>query len=189
MNTQFEHAYVINVMSDDHPGIVAAVGNAVRELGGNIDSASQTVLSGYFTLIMIISLPEELQADELAQRVRQAHPRDSLQVMARPFEPASGCDEDCETFVITAFGPDRQGVLLSFSQYLAGRDINIVDLYADRREGDFMLISQVQIPKHFDISLLQADLEQLGQEMGFAVRLQHENIFVATNQLRLVGNQ
>ena len=175
-------------MSGDHPGIVAAVGNAVRDLGGNIDSASQTVLSGYFTLIMVISLPEALDANDLAERIRRGDPHDSLQVMARSFVPTAGCAEGCETFVITAFGQDRQGVLLSFSQYLAGKDINITDLYADRRVDDFMLVSQVQIPKQYDISLLQADLEELGREMGFAVRLQHENIFVATNQLRLVSN-
>ncbi len=33
--------------------------------------------------------------------------------------------------------------------------------------------------------MMQADLEQMGQELGFTVKLQHENIFVATNQLRL----
>jgi hypothetical protein len=34
--------------------------------------------------------------------------------------------------------------------------------------------------------MLQADLEQMGLELGFTVKLQHENIFVATNQLRLL---
>ncbi len=36
---------------------------------------------------------------------------------------------------------------------------------------------------------MQADLEQMGQELGFTVKLQHENIFVATNQLRLTQAQ
>ena len=67
---RFPHVYVLNVMSDDHPGIVAAVSNAVESLGGNIDSCSQTVLGGYFTLIMIVSLPEPVDPDCLAERVR-----------------------------------------------------------------------------------------------------------------------
>jgi hypothetical protein len=33
--------------------------------------------------------------------------------------------------------------------------------------------------------MLQADLEQLAGEIGHTVRLQHENVFFATNQLRL----
>ena len=55
MKTQFPHAYVLNVMTDDHPGIVAAVTRAVNQRGGNIDACSQTVVEGYFTLIMVIS--------------------------------------------------------------------------------------------------------------------------------------
>ena len=42
--SRFEHVYVLNVMSSDHPGIVAAVTSAVESLGGNIDACSQTVL-------------------------------------------------------------------------------------------------------------------------------------------------
>ncbi len=64
-------------------------------------------------------------------------------------------------------------------------DINIVDLYGDRKGEEFVLIGQVQVPKRWDIRMLQADLEQMGEELGFTVKLQHENIFVATNQLRL----
>jgi len=86
---------------------------------------------------------------------------------------------------VTAFGPDAPEVLLKFSQYVAGKDINIVDLYGERQGEQFVLISQVDIPARWDIALLQADLEELGKQAGFEVRLQHEDIFVATNQLRL----
>ena len=41
MITRYQHSYVLDVMSDDHPGIVAAVSNAVEGLGGNIDSAAR----------------------------------------------------------------------------------------------------------------------------------------------------
>jgi len=188
MMTRFEHVYVLNVMSDDHPGIVAAVSNAVESLGGNIDSCSQTVLGGHFTLIMIVSLPEPLAAEGLAERVRQAGSLGSeYQVMARPaLAPQSAASEETvDRFVITAFGTDQPGIVRRFSQYLAGKDINIVDLYGDRKGEEFVLIGQVQVPKRWDIRMLQADLEQMGNELGFTVKLQHENVFVATNQLRL----
>jgi predicted amino acid-binding ACT domain protein len=184
----FEHVYVLNVMSDDHPGIVATVTAAVESLGGNIDACSQTVLGGYFTLIMIVSLPERIDPGVLAGRVRgSAANQSEYQVLVRPALPAeSFCPgEPCERFVITAFGTDQPGIVRRFSQYLAGKDINIVDLYGDRTGSEFVLIGQVQIPLHWDIRMLQADLEQMGSELGFTVKLQHENVFVATNQLRL----
>ncbi|NLS92456.1 MAG: hypothetical protein GXX96_09860 [Planctomycetaceae bacterium] len=187
---RFEHVYVLNIMSDDHPGIVAAVSNAIEDLGGNIDSCSQTVLGGYFTLIMIVSLPEAVETGDLAGRIRSSESLGGeYQVVARKglvsrrAAPADGT----ERFVITAFGKDQPGIVRRFSQYLAGKDINIVDLYGDRREDEFVLIGQLELSKQWDIRMLQADLEQMGQELGFTVKLQHENIFVATNQLRLTG--
>lgn len=185
---RFEHVYVLNVMSDDHPGIVAAVCDAIDSLSGNIDSCSQTVLGGFFTLITIVSLPESIPAEKLAERVhREQSGGSTFQVSARhvPPDTSSTPKEQCERFVITAFGPDRPGIVRGFSQYLAGKDINIVDLFGDRTGDDFVLTGQLEVPTHWDIRLLQADLEQMGEEFGFTVKMQHENVFVATNQLRL----
>ena len=185
---RFEHVYVLNVMSDDHPGIVAAVSHAVEGLGGNIDSCSQTVLGGHFTLIMIVSLPDPVGADELASRVRNAEAMGTrYQVTARPALPPETLKptEKVDRFVITAFGADQPGIVRRFSQYLADKDVNIVDLYGDRSGGEFVLIGQLEIPTRWDIRMLQADLEQMGEDLGFTVKLQHENVFVATNQLRL----
>jgi len=181
-------AYVLNVLSDDHPGIVSAVSASICNLGGNIDACSQTVLGGHFTLIMIVSFAEELDPDKMAEEVGKSHPGTSnLQVMARPlakpkYQTAHG---QTDGFVITVSGKDRSGVVLRFAQYLAGKDINIVDLYGERTDDQFVLISQVEIPAGVDTNLLQADLDEMGRELNFTVRLQHENIFVATNQLRL----
>jgi glycine cleavage system transcriptional repressor len=186
--TRFEHAYVLDVMSDDHPGIVAGVSDAIESLGGNIDACSQTVLGGYFTLIMIVSLPEPIDPTQLAERVRQSESLGSnYQVMARPVLPVDrfAPEQELDRFVITAFGKDQPGIVRRFSQYLAGKDINIVDLYGDRSGEEFVLIGQVEVPTRWDIRMLQADLEQMGDQLGFTVKLQHENVFVATNQLRM----
>ena len=88
MMTRFPHGFVLTVMSDDHPGIVAAVSDAVESLGGNIDSCSQTVLGGYFTLIMIVSVPEPIDPEQLARQVRGAESSgDGYEVLVRPAGP------------------------------------------------------------------------------------------------------
>jgi len=184
----YNHVYVLNVIADDHPGIVASVSQAIESLGGNIDACSQTVLGGFFTLIMIVSLPEAADEGQLAECLRGADSSGlPYQVLVRPAESrrAFNLSESTDRFVITAFGQDQPGIVRRFSQYLAGKDINIVDLYGDRKGDEFVLIGQVEVPGRWDIRMLQADLEQMGEELGFTVKLQHENVFVATNQLRL----
>ena len=98
MTIRFEHAYVLDVMSDDHPGIVAAVTTAVESLGGNIDSCSQTVLGGFFTLIMIVSVPEPVEPEGLAERVRRRESGGS------PFQVLARGRSDGRTFAVRELG-------------------------------------------------------------------------------------
>ncbi len=186
MTNQFAHPYVLNVMADDHPGIVAAVSSVIEELSGNIDSCSQTVLGGYFTLIMIVSLPEAIESPILADKIRSKHNGFQVSVREMNVSLPSANPQDFDRFVITAFGKDQPAIVRKFSAYLSDREINIVDLYGDRRGDDeFVLIGQVEVPTHWDLSMLQSELEYLGKELGFTVKLQQQNIFLATNQLRL----
>jgi predicted amino acid-binding ACT domain protein len=137
---------------------------------------------------MIVSTPDPVDPDQLAEQVRQAGTSNSpFQVLTRRATPPQRLTpaDKCGRFVITAFGKDQPGIVRRFSQYLAGRDINIVDLYGDRSGDEFVLIGQLEVPTRWDIHMLQTDLEQMGEELGFTVRLQHENVFVATNQLRV----
>ncbi len=190
MKTRYPHAYVVNVLSDDHPGIIAAVSGVIVTLQGNIDACSQTVLGGFFTQILVVSFPAAVAADKLAGMIRVSQGGEGLQVVAREYQPPAAPTQKSgtETFVITAFGKDKPGIIYRLSQYLAGKDINVVDLYWDTKVEDFVLVAQVEIPQQWEIRMLQADLEEMAAEQGFACRVQHENIFVATNQLRLTGH-
>jgi len=186
MKTRFPNAYVLNVMADDQPGIVAAVTQAIGQFAGNIDVCSQTVVEGYFTLIMIASFPAPVAAEELAAKVR-GEPNRHYQVSIRPFlaPPVSSAPARMERFVLTTFGQDKPGIVRRFSQSLAGRGINILDLFAHREGEEFLLIAQLEIPASLDLALLHADLDAIAKAEGYTIKLQHENIFVATNQLRL----
>jgi predicted amino acid-binding ACT domain protein len=188
MKTRFEHAYVINVLSDDHPGIVAAVSGAVNRFEGNIDTCSETVVWGYFTQLMIVSFPEPVDEADLAEAVRAADTREGgLQPVVRRYAPLdeTAGQPPSGRYVLTLLGPDRRGIVWKLAQYLAGKDINIIDLFSERRGEDLVLISQLEIPPSWEVNLLKADLEEIAGEAGFAVKLQHEGVFVATNQLRL----
>ncbi|MDO4574459.1 MAG: ACT domain-containing protein [Planctomycetia bacterium] len=182
--------YVFNVMSDDHPGIIAAVTSAVESLHGNIESCSQTVLGGYFTLIMIVDVEGNMPPEDVREQILEKTAATcKIDVSVRLAGEDFTTGEKTETFVITAFGKDQGGIVRRFSEYLADHEMNITDMYGARRrrpdgEMEFLLTGQVEIPSKWNFTMLQCDLESLGKELGFTVRLQHENIFTATNRLR-----
>jgi len=180
--------YVLNILTKDHPGIVAGVSTAIGALGGSIISCSQTVLHGYFTLISIVAFPQEYDPNELAVQILKHESIGSGYLISAAkmdnhtlsTNPAREIDE----FVITAFGDAEKGMIERFSRYAADHDINIVDLFGDQTPTEFVVIGQLEVPRHYDTRVLQDDLEEIGRELGFTIKMQHRNIFVATNQIR-----
>ena len=177
---------VISVMSRDRAGIIAAVTKAVSELSGNIDAISQTVLRGYFTIILAVELPQPYPLDEIRKKVEAEGRQGELAVsiQQRDLEAArSPIVPDGEQFVLTTVGRDQPGVIRQISSYLASRNINIVDPYARVQAGEFVLIGQVMVPRQQDIQQIQIDLEAQWRDTAMTVNLQHQNIFVATNEI------
>ncbi len=177
--------YIMSITAQDRPGIVAGVSEAAAELGGNVEAASQTVHQGYFAMMVLWSLPDEVSKEALIQQVHERAGA-NLHVFAadyRPSQPAPVGDK--QAFIVTSIGPDKPGILRTLSSYLASRQINIDDLYAVVKDGDFLVICQVSVPGDVDVFMLQADLEAVGEELGVAVQMQHEDIFVATSELSL----
>jgi glycine cleavage system transcriptional repressor len=177
---------VISLMSRDRVGIIAAVAKSIFSLGGTIGAISQTVMDEYFTILLTADFPGEPSLDEVRQGLEAAgspgefyvsvRQRDSAQ--PRPPQARNG-----DGFVLTLTGRDRPDIISRVSAYLAGRAINIIDLFAHTRGDAFLLISQVVVPRDQDIMQLQIDLKGLWKDYPLAVHLQHEDIFAATNEI------
>ena len=168
------NGYVINVTAVDRPGIVAGVSSAIVKLQGNIESCSQTVLDGYFTLIMTFSTPNELDVDAVKDQILQEKGLENCQAILFPARPSDSrrLEPSQNLFVITAFGADCEGIVSQFTRYLESKEINIIDLYAYITEdGEFVLICQVEFGLQLDVKNIQYDLEALGEQVGFTVRI------------------
>lgn len=62
---------VITVLGKDRVGIIAGITAVLAESQVNILDISQTILQDYFTMIMLVELPEEqLALPELAERLQ-----------------------------------------------------------------------------------------------------------------------
>ncbi len=182
------YGYVVDVAAVDRPGIVAGVSTVIARLNGNIESCSQTVLDGYFTLILTFTTAEEHDADELKRQILEEKGLEGCQAIVFPTtgEVRPNFGSNANTYVISAFGKDCEGIVSQFTRYLGSKEINIVDLYANiTNDGQFVLICQVEVDPDLDLKNIQFDLEALGDQAGFTVRIQHNNVFVATNQIRL----
>lgn len=58
---------VLSVLGEDRVGIVAAIAAALAENGVNIEDIRQTILSGIFSMTMLVTVDEEAHAFEDVQ--------------------------------------------------------------------------------------------------------------------------
>jgi len=66
MHTQ----YVISVMSRDQVGIVAEVAQAISDLKGDIADIRQSVLRGYFTMILLATFPSDVSTEMISSALQ-----------------------------------------------------------------------------------------------------------------------
>jgi glycine cleavage system transcriptional repressor len=179
------HTYIVTVTAADRVGIVHSVTGTIRDRRGNILELSQTVMRGYFTIIVAVEFeePQDLDAlgSEIAERgrefdltvaVREANDDDSM-----PPPVPNG-----ERFILTVLGDDHPGNVHGISGCLTRLGVNIVDLHARADGPRFSLVMEAYLPHDLPPGVVRAELERFGRDLGLEAFVQHENIFTATSE-------
>ena len=179
--------FIVTVMARDRVGIVRDVSSSLAGLGGNITRLSETVVRGYFTLIISVEVPDERAESEVRRAVSECGASGELEVGGKPYVEQPAPDEGVvEHFTLTMRGADQPGIIARTTSYLAENGINIEDFYCYVHEGILLMLAEVSIPEGVDAESVQAGLEGVGGEFGLVIHLQHENIFRATSDVRPV---
>lgn len=80
--------------------------------------------------------------------------------------------------IITVVGKDQVGIIAKVCSYLADTHINILDISQTILQGYFNMMMIVDIADiQNDFSFIADELEQLGENIGVNIKLQHEDIF------------
>ncbi len=176
--------FIIAVMARDRPGIIAAITRAVFELEGNVTELSQTVMGGYFTLILRATLPAGLTPETVRQRIETARPELELAACVRRYDPEPlFMPEDDTAWFLTLQGPDRPGLIAEVTEALARRQINIEDLYTRSGNEEITMIFQIRPRDPQGAEALRAELETLGARLGLTLHLLHQDILHATSEV------
>lgn len=80
--------------------------------------------------------------------------------------------------VITVVGKDTVGIIAKVCTYLAGRQINILDISQTIVQGFFNMMMIVDTSSmDTDFTTLSDELGRLGDEIGVQIKCQKEEIF------------
>jgi predicted amino acid-binding ACT domain protein len=177
-------------MSRDRVGIVFDVSNAISKLHGDIADIRQSVLRGYFTMILYTSFPAAVTLAEVKQTLADVDSSGDtpLEISVKPVAdlddiPPTASPE--HTYVFTASGQDRIGFVAAVSQFCAENNINILDLSTTVASGQYTMILLVDLSRCASIDAIRRRLNAFKQQAGVQIVLQHYDIFKATNEIKL----
>ena len=176
---------VITVLVSDRVGILRDICSAVTGLNGNIDGISQTVVEGYFTVILTASFKESVTPDRVQDAILAGFAPGEANVSIRPYQRRTGGKPTVsgERFIVSLQGRDRPGILKTVLSFLAERGVNVEDWFVVFEGSQVTHIGDVTVPLQMDIKQLQNELSHRVDGLGLSAGIQHENIFRATNDV------
>jgi len=185
MPTHDKKRYVISVLVSDRVGILRDISAAVTDLDANVDGISQTVVAGYFTVILTATFDKPHPPDRIRGAIEERFGTDEAAVVVRPYERRDAVRRtvEGEDYVVTLTGRDRPGILKAITHFLAAKGINIEDWHVEFHNADVLHIGEVTVPAALDIQQVQDEFRQVVTALGLAAIVQHENIFRATNEV------
>jgi glycine cleavage system transcriptional repressor len=162
--------YAVSAIGRDRPGIVAALSGVLLELGGNIDDSQMSILHGHFAVMLIVSLPEEGDRDELENRLDKVREELGLESVAIGEVDALAPRAE-PSHVISVYGADHPGIVHAVSSALADRGANITDLKTRVAGGEakpvYVMVIEAALGEN--ASAVEAALEQVGREAAVEV--------------------
>ncbi len=165
--------FALSAIGRDRPGIVAEVTRALLGHSLNITDSQMAVLSGHFTMMLIVTAPDGTDLDLVHEEL--ARTRDRLGLDALSLSPLGDASAvAAPSHIVTVYGVDHPGIVHAVSARLAAREVNVTDLETrlvgeGGQAGLYAMVLELALPAGVDPEALRAMLEEVGAEQGVDV--------------------
>jgi glycine cleavage system transcriptional repressor len=180
---------VMSVMSKDRPGIVADITGVIYQLRGDLADLNQSVLCGYFSMILIASFDDAVTPEDVVAGFSHLPSATKLEVVVKEMEaPLESAPEgrSQEVYVLTVQGQNKSGLVHRIGLFCCQHGINILDLATTLSRGLYTMILQLDLSHVESVDAIRTDLARCAEESGLHLVLQHEDLFKATTEITLL---
>lgn len=183
--------FVISVMSKDRPGIIADISGAIYDLGGDLADLNQSVLGGYFTMILIAEFEENITPEDIVASFSHIRSETRPEVTVKEMEAALEIEKENlpgETYILTVRAENRKGLVKTVGDFLYNRNINVLDLATTRENNQYTMIFQIDLSLVTNMKKLRNDAHLLEKTDDLELLLQHNDVFKATHEIKTPFN-
>ena len=174
--------HVIAVLLPDRVGVLRDVTAAIVKLGGNIAGIRQTIVDGFFNLVLTAEYPGKV-TDEAIRRELSERLEPDAAIVVRTYAAQPPALVAGARYVVMTRGPDRVGTIHAISAFFVEHGINIEDWQAESEGSDVIYTAQVALPASADFRKIQETFRARMAARGLSAAICHENIFRATNEI------
>lgn len=177
---------VISVMSKDRPGIIADITAVIYDLGGDLADLNQSVLGGYFSMILIAEFDGSVTVEDVFAGFSHIDLGTKIESAIMEMDVPLEIEKEnlpVETYVVTAKAVNRKGLVKILGDFFYSRDINVLDLTTTRDHDVYTMIFQIDLSKIDSVKNFRRDLLVMGEKEELSMVLQHNDIYRATHEI------
>jgi glycine cleavage system transcriptional repressor len=169
--------FAVSAIGRDMPGIVAAVSKALLDHAGNIEDSQMTILRGHFTMMLIVSTPDQTDGNEMRARLEEVSDRLGLEAISVNEVTEIDPEQDpVPSHIVSVYGADHPGIVHAISSALAERRISITDLntrLVGEQTGEplYVMMLEVALPDSVDTDELHSALADVGSGQSVDVTI------------------
>ena len=168
----------LTAIGRDRPGIVAAASRVLLAHRANVEDSQMTILRGHFTMMLVVSVPEEADVGTLRDDLDGVRVELGLEaIVLSELDDVDPAGEPVPTHMVTLYGADHPGIVHAATAALAERGIDVTDM-TTRLAGDggggeplYALMMEVALPAEAEPEELGEALRRVGADQGVEVSL------------------
>lgn len=172
-------SFVLTVLGKDRPGIISKVTGVLYRRGVNLEDISMNLLEGQFAMILVARLWNAEKMGEIRRELKPLEKKWHLTFFWKDLKGRLRRGErhpnDSESYLISAMGRDRTGIVHQISHLLASYGLNITDLNSRilgrGARAIYTMLLEVDIPRRFSINKLERSFKVLRRKLGIEIRI------------------
>jgi glycine cleavage system transcriptional repressor len=168
----------LTAIGRDRPGIVAAASRVLLAHRANVEDSQMTILRGHFTMMLVVSVPEEADVGTLRDDLDDLRAELELEaIVLSELDDVDPAGEPVPTHIVTLYGADHPGIVHAATSALAERGVDITDLTTKLagEGGDgpplYALMMEIAPPPGVAAAEVEEALRRVGEEQGVEVSL------------------
>ncbi len=181
-----KNQFVISVMSKDRPGIIADITGVILVLGGDLADLTQSVLGGYFSMILVAEFASTVTAEEIDKGFATIESETKIETSVELMDIPLAIEKKKlpeKTYIVMAQAINRKGLVKTMGDFFYHRAINVLDLETTRERDKYTMIFEVDLSHIDSIKKLRSDLQKLQEKEQLEIVLQHNDLFRATHEI------